>query len=97
IGLVTALGFNVWKHVTYTSANGSTKDLQGMVEFVASDMMLPVGGLLIAIFAGYFLDREIARSELSQLSKAGFAIWRFLTCIVAPVLVLIVLGAKIIG
>jgi NSS family neurotransmitter:Na+ symporter len=94
---VTALGFNVWKEVKYTSANGSSKDLQGMVEFVASDLMLPIGGLLIAIFAGYFLSREISRSELSHLSKAGFAIWRFLICIVAPVLVLIVLGAKILG
>jgi NSS family neurotransmitter:Na+ symporter len=98
IGLLTALGFNVLKDINYTSADGkTTKDIQGMVEFVASDLMLPIGGLLIAIFAGYILNREIARSQLSQLSKAGFAIWRFLICIVAPVLVLVVLGFKVLG
>jgi len=98
IGLLTALGFNVLKDVKYTSADGqTTRDIQGMVEFVASDLMLPIGGLLIAIFAGYVLSREIARSQLSQLSRAGFAIWRFLICIVAPVLVLVVLGFKLFG
>lgn len=92
IGLVTALGFNVWQNVRVFG-----RDLQGAIEFVASDLMLPIGGLLIAIFAGYFLSRDIARKQLSHLSDAGFAIWRFLICIVAPVLVLVVLGFKLFG
>jgi NSS family neurotransmitter:Na+ symporter len=92
IGLVTALGFNVWQNVRVFG-----RDLQGAIEFVASDLMLPIGGLLIAIFAGYFLSRDIARKQLSHLSDAGFAIWRFLICIVAPVLVLVVLGFKLLG
>lgn len=89
---MTALGFNVWQNVRVFG-----RDLQGAIEFVASDIMLPVGGLLIAIFAGYFLSRDIARSQLSHLTKAGFAIWRFLICIVAPALVLVVLGFKLLG
>lgn len=92
IGLITALGFNVWQNVKVFG-----RDLQGAIEFVASDMMLPVGGLLIAIFAGYVLKREIARGELSHLNEIGFAVWRFLICVVAPVLVLVVLGFKLFG
>lgn len=92
IGLVTALGFNVWQNVRVFG-----RDLQGAIEFVASDIMLPVGGLLIAIFAGYVLSQKITREQLSHLGDFGFQAWRFLICIIAPVLVLIVLAAKLLG
>ena len=92
IGLVTALGFNVWQNVRVFG-----RDLQGAIEFVASDIMLPVGGLLIALFAGYVLSRNITRGELSHLTDGGYKAWRFLICIIAPVLVLIVLAAKLLG
>ena len=89
---MTALGFNVWQNVRVFG-----RDLQGAIEFVASDIMLPVGGLLIALFAGYVLSQKITREQLSHLGGFGFQAWRFLICIIAPVLVLIVLAAKLLG
>jgi NSS family neurotransmitter:Na+ symporter len=92
IGLVTALGFNVWQGVTVFG-----RDLQGAIEFVASDLLLPIGGLLIAVFAGWFMRRETTRGELSHLSEGGYGLWQVLIRFVAPALVLVVLAAKLIG
>src|SRR5690606_35942359 len=50
IGLVTLRGFNVWSEVRIGG-----RDLQGAIEFVASDLLLPIGGLLIALYAGWVL------------------------------------------
>lgn len=92
LGLVTALGFNVWASVRIFG-----RDLQGAVEFIASDLMLPVGGLLIAIYAAWFLRKEITRGELSHLGDTGFGIWKFLCGVLAPALVLVILYMKLFG
>lgn len=92
LGLVTALGFNVWASVRVFG-----RDLQGAVEFIASDLMLPIGGLLIALFATWFLRKEISRGELADLGNGGYAAWKFLCGILAPGLVLVILYMKLFG
>ena len=86
IGIVTVLSLNVWNTVRIGG-----RDLQGAIEFVASDLLLPIGGMLIAVFAGWFLSRNLSRSELSQLSDSQYGIWLWLVRIVSPILVLAVL------
>lgn len=86
LGLGTALSFNYWSELKIL---GQT--FQGAVEYLASNIMLPFGGLLIAIFAGWILPRAIAREEASNLSDRQFWMWRVLVRYVAPVLVFIVL------
>lgn len=92
LGLVTALGFNVWSSVRVFD-----RDLQGAVEYIASDLMLPIGGLLIALFAAWVLRKEISQGELSDLGKTGFGLWKILCGIVAPGLVLVILYMKLFG
>lgn len=87
IGLVTVLSFNVWSQVRVLG-----RDLQGAIEFLASDLLLPVGGLLIALFAGWVLDRRITREELRHLPDGAYTVWRWLVRVVSPVLVLIILA-----
>ncbi|HEX5755058.1 MAG TPA: sodium-dependent transporter [Arenimonas sp.] len=87
LGLVTALSFNVWQQVRVMG-----RDLQGAIEYLASDLMLPIGGLLIAVFTGWFLSRDTSRGELSHLSDGAFAGWLWLVRVVAPALVLLVLA-----
>lgn len=86
LGLVSLLGFNHWSHVRLWGL-----DIMDFVAKVANDIMLPLGGLLIAMFAGWALKRSIARDELSDLPDWMFIAWQWLVRVVAPVLVLIVL------
>ncbi|WP_427179548.1 sodium-dependent transporter [Paenibacillus sp. TC-CSREp1] len=65
-----------------------SKNVFDWLDFVASNIMLPVGGLLVTIFAGYFWKTA---AEASGLSSRWFRIWLFMLRYVAPILVLLVL------
>ncbi|MGV8942321.1 MAG: sodium-dependent transporter [Lysobacter sp.] len=86
IGLVTVFSFNIWSHIRVLD-----RDLMGLIELVANDIMLPLGGLLIALFAGWALKETILREQLAGMPPALFTAWRWVVRIVAPLLVLMVL------
>lgn len=87
-GLVSVFGFNLWSGVTVGG-----KDLMGAIEFVASNVFLPIGGLLTAVFAGWVLSNRITREELDEkMPDWAFKAWLWLTRVVTPILILIVLG-----
>ncbi|MDT8439550.1 MAG: sodium-dependent transporter [Wenzhouxiangellaceae bacterium] len=87
-GLVSLFGLNIWSSVTIGG-----KDLMSAIEFVASDVMLPIGGLLTAIFAGWVLSNRITREELDEkMPNWAFKGWLWLTRVVTPILILVVLG-----
>ena len=64
-------------------------------DFVASNWLLPAGGMLIAIYAGWFLPVKIRKAELSGQGAAAITLWLFLLRFVAPAMVLLVLAQKI--
>lgn len=86
LGLLSVLSLNVWSDVRILD-----RDIMTFIEFIANDLMLPLGGLLIALFTGWALNSTILRDELSEMPPALFTAWRWLLRIVAPALVLIVL------
>lgn len=63
-------------------------------DYISSNILLPVGGLLIAIYVGYFVSDESFNTEVSNNGelKNGLVanLFRFLLKYVSPVLVLIV-------
>lgn len=85
------------------STFGNIKLIKGMeildsLDYVASNFMLPIGGLLIAVYTGYILDKRIARAEITEGEKGYltiFNIWYFTIRYVAPVAVFIVFLTKI--
>ena len=86
LGLVTVFSFNIWSHVRMLD-----RDLMGLIELVANDIMLPLGGLLIALFAGWVLKDSILREQLAGMPAWGFTVWRWLLRVLCPLLVLAVL------
>lgn len=56
----------------------------GFVDKLTEAIMLPLGGLLVALFAGWAIKREVFRDELTT-SAAAFGVWRFLIRFVAPI------------
>jgi NSS family neurotransmitter:Na+ symporter len=54
-------------------------------DYIASNLLLPLGGLLTAVFAGWIVTREAAREELGIADGTMFRVWRFLIRYVAPI------------
>jgi NSS family neurotransmitter:Na+ symporter len=81
LGLVTVFSFNVWSEgtVTHTLFGRSPFDV---LEFI-TNILMPLGGLLIALFAGWALTREQVMEQMAT-NTLWFAIWQFLVRFVAP-------------
>ncbi|MEO1015525.1 MAG: sodium-dependent transporter [Pseudomonadota bacterium] len=51
-------------------------DYLDFVDFMTEGLLLPLGGLLMAVFAGWILSREMLTSELGEAQVMN--VWRFL-------------------
>ena len=81
LGVVTALSFNIWSEGTLTH-EWFGKSPFDVLEFI-TNIMMPLGGLLIALFAGWALTRTAVLSEMNTTS-GWFRTWQFLVRFVAP-------------
>jgi NSS family neurotransmitter:Na+ symporter len=65
------------------------------MDYLASNWMLPIGGLLVSIYAGWVLPKRVIEAELSDVSSGLIMAWTWLVRFVAPILVLVVLMQKV--
>ncbi|MEP2235357.1 MAG: sodium-dependent transporter [Alteripontixanthobacter sp.] len=92
IGVICALGYNVLSDVRplwFWSIFEDT-DILDTLDGVTGKIMLPLAGLLLAIFVGWKADRNLVMRE-TGLSSGMFALWRFLVAWVAPIAVFLIL------
>lgn len=90
LGLGSAFSFNIWADVKFSFPllfEGLT--FFDMLDFLTANIMLPLGGLFIAIFAGWLMRRESTLEELETLPVI-YKTWRFLLKYVTPIAVIIV-------
>jgi NSS family neurotransmitter:Na+ symporter len=87
IGLITVLSFNVWSgiHPLDMFALFKGKTIFGLIDYTAYNIMLPLGGILIAIFCGWVMSREDAMEELRLMDGKIYFLWRFLIRFVTPI------------
>ncbi|WP_457593229.1 sodium-dependent transporter [Hydrogenimonas sp.] len=77
--------------LSYTEAWGSLfsiggKPLFDILEYTTDSILLPLGGLLIAVFVGYVLQKEKVRSALEhEMGDRYFFVWRFSIRYIAPI------------
>jgi NSS family neurotransmitter:Na+ symporter len=64
------------------------------MDLLTSNWMLPLGGLFVALYAGWVMPERIRAAELSDLSGPIAGAWLFLIRFVAPLLVIVVLLDK---
>ncbi|RUM62741.1 MAG: sodium-dependent transporter [Sulfurospirillum sp.] len=65
------------------------KSLFDVLEFSVDSFLMPLGGILIAIFVGYVMKRDIVEGELlGHMGNAVFKIWYFSIRYIAPLAVL---------
>ena len=58
--------------------------------YFSNQILLPLGGLLIAIFAGWFMRKEYSRDEFEGLGDLAYRGWYFLIRYLVPPVVLII-------
>ena len=67
------------------------KTIFDATEYISITILLPISGLLIALFAGWMLPDVITDSELGLKSKAAYRTWRVLLRWLAPIVILAIL------
>ena len=78
----------------------STVGVFGTLDYLASNWFLPVGGLLIAVFVGWFLSNKETREELETGHGdmgSRFGLWRFCIRFAAPIAVGAIIVSVILG
>ena len=80
LGLGTVFSFNIWADVTWMG-----KTVYEWVDTLTAEIMLPVGGVLIAIFAGWIMSRESSEAELKLQDPRHYQWWLILVRYVAPI------------
>jgi len=94
VGLLTVFSFNL--AADYKPLSGISifedKTMFDLLDYLTANIMLPLGGLLIAVFVGWVLHRETTMNELNVQDKMhiGYRLWLFLVKFVAPIAVAIV-------
>ncbi|MDR5899017.1 sodium-dependent transporter [Halomonas vilamensis] len=81
LGLLTVVSFNVWAEGTIFHALFGRNAFE-FIELL-TNIFMPLGGLLIALFAGWALTQSEVAKELGG-DDTWFAVWRFLVRFIAP-------------
>lgn len=94
MGLLTVFSFNIASNFKPLSSIGKFENstMFDLLDYLTSNIMLPLGGLLIAIFVGWLMSKDSSMEELNIQDRAhmGYRIWLLLVKFVAPLAVIIV-------
>lgn len=92
LSTVSLMSYNSLADVGVGGVNFNT-----LLEYLYEKLLLPLGGLLIAVCAGWTMKREFSRDELTSLNGATYALWHFLIRFVVPPAVLVIFLMGVIG
>lgn len=88
VGIPSALSFGIWNHITIFD-----KSIFDAADFLVSNILLPVGALLISIFVPLKISKEALFAELlqgSSISRKIFVMWYILLKYLAPIVIIFV-------
>jgi NSS family neurotransmitter:Na+ symporter len=87
LGLGTIFSFNIWSGDRYKLWGLTFFDL---LDYLTVNIMLPLGGLLIVVFAVWVMRRESVIGELGVRDGPLFRLWYLVSRYVTPVAVLLI-------
>jgi NSS family neurotransmitter:Na+ symporter len=90
--VISILSYNV-----LSEWNVGGKNFNDNMDYFSNQILLPLGGLFIAIFAGWGMKKEYSRDELTTLSEGAHNVWYFLIRYVVPPAVAIIFVMGILG
>ena len=83
LGIGSVLSFNIWSDVDIILG----KNFLDSMDLIANQILLPLGGMLIAIFVGWFMKESLIKDEIGNTNNALYLIWRIFVKFVAPLCV----------
>lgn len=96
VGIPSALSYGVLSDVTIFG-----RSIFDNVDFLVSNIMLPIGALVSTLFVGFVIDRRVTMNQLNvdEGSKMYglYKFWILMLRFVLPVVILIVFAVSIIG
>jgi NSS family neurotransmitter:Na+ symporter len=93
LGIGTALSFNIWSDFNLTPG----RNFLDSMDFIANQILLPLGGMFIAIFVGWFMDKNLIKEELGNVNPVLFGLWKFFVRFIAPLAVAVIFYNAIFG
>ena len=85
LGFLSIFSFNVLSELTFWKGT-----LFDNFDYIASNIMLPLSGLLFTIFASWVMKRKHSMDELSDIPSNVYRLWRFSARYIAPIGVILV-------
>jgi len=92
LGVACALSLNIWSDVKIFD-----NSIFDFFDKLTTNIMLPLGGLLICLFVAWVMDRAIVRAEVDIDHPVVYRIWFFLVRFVSPVGVAVVMFNKLLA
>ena len=85
LGLGSIFSFNVWSNVKIFD-----RSIFQLLDYLTANLMLPIGGFCIAIFAGWIMHRQHSEEEFNMPAGMAYPLWKLLISYVAPAAVFFV-------
>ena len=92
LGIATVLSFNEWADfypLSFLPAFEG-KTVFDILDYVTANVMMPLGGLLIALFAGWFMNQQAVQNELDLGDGFAFKSFMFIIRFLTPIAVSVV-------
>jgi NSS family neurotransmitter:Na+ symporter len=89
LGIATILSFNHWAFPFSFAGADKNNGIFDIIDILTANIMLPLGGLIMAIFVGWLMSRASSKDEL-KVSDRLYKIWRFTIRYLSPIGVAII-------
>ncbi|MFK7829233.1 MAG: sodium-dependent transporter [Congregibacter sp.] len=86
LSVLSILSYNVLDEFRVGGMN-----FNALMDYFSNQILLPVGGLLIAIFAGWFMQGKYSQDEFTTLGQTAYSVWRFLIRYLVPPALLVII------
>jgi NSS family neurotransmitter:Na+ symporter len=96
-GLGTVFSFNLWSEWRPLAAFDRFADFGyfEILDYLTANIMMPLGGLLLALFVGWRIKPEAIANELHFSNPTLFRIWLWLLRWVVPISIALILYSSL--
>ena len=68
------------------------KNLFDWFDFISSAILLPLGGMIVSIFIGFVLDKEVSKNAIiPHIGETYYKIWLFIIRYIAPISIILIM------
>ena len=87
VGFITLFSFNLLEDSRPLGFIGRFENMTpfDLLDFAITNVLMPVGAMLYAVFIGWFVTSDLAREVIQLSDGVAFATWRFLMRYVVPI------------